>query len=62
MESLARDFSNAIQVSQVLDGTKTRWRVRILAMTRTEARAIAARVLSKRGVNAWVDPVSCPHP
>lgn len=62
MESLAREFSNAIQMSQTIDGGRTRWRVRILATTRMEARGIAARLLSRRGTKAWVDPIACPNP
>jgi len=62
MESLAREFSNAIQMSQTIDGSRTRWRVRILATTRTEGRAISARLLSKRGMKAWMEPVVCPNP
>ncbi len=60
MESLAREFSNAIQMSQTIDGGRTRWRVRILATTGKEARAIAARLLSRRGTKAWVDAIPCP--
>lgn len=52
MESLAREFSNAIQMSQTIDGGRTRWRVRILTMTRAEARAISARLLSRRGMKS----------
>jgi hypothetical protein len=62
MESLAREFSNAIQMSQTIGGGSTRWRVRILATTRAEARAIAARLLSKRGTKAWIEPIACPNP
>ncbi|MGH8635367.1 MAG: SPOR domain-containing protein, partial [Burkholderiales bacterium] len=61
MDSLAREFSNAIQMSQTIDGSRTRWRVRILAMSRAEARAISARLLSKRGMKVWMDPVACPN-
>ena len=62
MDSLAREFSNAIQMSQTIDSSRTRWRVRVLAMTRAEARAISARLLNKRGVKVWMDAVACPNP
>ena len=56
---LAREFPNASQLSQVIKGEKTRWRVRLVATSKTEVLKIVARLLRERGIKAWVDPMPC---
>jgi cell division protein FtsN len=56
---LARGFPNASQLSQVITGEKTRWRVRLVATSKVEALKIAARLVRERGIKAWVEPIPC---
>lgn len=58
-DNLTRSFPNGTQLSQVVTGDKTRWRLRLVAASRAEAVKIAARLLRERQIKAWIEPIPC---